>query len=171
MVKRTFYFLALCLFVGSCNAHETSKKNVDIDIKEDLKIYLLTQYDDIKISEIYSKNSSKKDYLKKSLGDALSKEALDVKARDIYFKELSAKSETHLGIVYLHYSSTEQAKKAISQVQHKGFFENTKILTKYVVVNADEINLIIYTESAADKTVLHYMDSISNKVLTNGHNR
>ena len=60
MIKRTFYFLAVCLFVGSCNAHEATKKNLDIDIKEDLKTYLLTQYDDIKISEIYSKNRNKK---------------------------------------------------------------------------------------------------------------
>ena len=109
--------------------------------------------------------------MKKSLGDSLSREALDVKAQDIYFKELSGKAETHLGIIYLHYETTDKAKKAIAQVQQKGFFENTKILTKYVAVNADEINLIVYTESSADKTALNYLDSISNKVLENGHKK
>jgi|GEM_PF-3017097 len=165
MTKKIFYFITLCFLVVSCNAQEVPKKALDVVIKEDLKNYLFTQYEDIKISEIYSKNSNKNDYLQKSLGDSLLKEALDIKAQDIYFKELSATSETHLGVVYFTYASPDKAKKALSGVEQKGFFENTKVLTKYVAVNIDTVNLIVYTESAGDKTVLSYLDSISNKKL------
>ncbi|MES2675137.1 MAG: hypothetical protein V4660_12925 [Pseudomonadota bacterium] len=126
MTKRTFYFIALCFFVSSCNAQEVSKKTLHVDIKEDLKSYLLTQYDDIKISEIYSKNSNKKNYLQKSLGDNLLKEVLDVKSHDVYFKELSAQSETHLGIAYLRHASVDKAKAAISQVEKKVFLKILK---------------------------------------------
>ena len=52
----------------SCNAQETPHTQADVDIKEGLKTYLLSRYDDIKISEVYSKNDNKKDYLEKSLG-------------------------------------------------------------------------------------------------------
>lgn len=168
MAKKIFYFITLCFLVVSCNAQEAPKKALDVVIKEDLKNYLLVQYDDIKISEIYSKKSNKKDYLQKSLGDSLLKEALDIKAQDIYFKELSEKSETHLGVAYLTYASPDKAKKAISGVEQNGFFENTKILTKYVAVNVDAVNLIVYTESAGDKIVLSYLDSIPNKILNTG---
>jgi hypothetical protein len=167
MTKGTLYFIALCFFVVSCNAQEAFQKTLDLDIKEDLKIYLLTRYDDIKISEIYSKNSNKNGYLQKSLGNSLLKEVLDVKTHDIYFKELSAKSETHFGIVYLRYATPDKAKKSLSHVEKKGFFENTKILTQYVAVNIDEVNLIVYTESSADKTALNYLDTIANKFLNN----
>ncbi len=166
MSKKIFYFMVLCFFIASCNAQEASQKDLDALIKEDLKGYLLAQYDDIKISEIYSKSNNKKDYLKKSLGDSLLNDVLDVKANDIYFKELTAKSETHLGVAYISYEASDKAKKALSTVEQKGFFENTKILTRYVAVNIDAVNLIVYTESAADKTVLNYLDSIPGKNLS-----
>ena len=57
----------------SCNAQDVSHTQADVDIKEGLKTYLLSHYDDIKISEVYSKNDNKKAYLQKSLGDALIK--------------------------------------------------------------------------------------------------
>ncbi len=47
----------------------------------------------------------------------------------------------------------------------KDFFENTKILTQYVIVNVDAVNIIVYTESCANKTALNYFDSISDKLL------
>jgi 4-hydroxyphenylpyruvate dioxygenase-like putative hemolysin len=73
-----------------------------------------------------------------------------------------------LGVAYLTYASPDKAKKAISGVEQNGFFENTKILTKYVAVNVDAVNLIVYTESAGDKIVLSYLDSIPNKILNTG---
>lgn len=164
MTKGSFFLIVLCFFTVSCNALEAPQKNAHIDIKEDLKNYLLAQFDDIKISEIYSKNDNKKGYFQKSLGDPLIKEIVDIKAHDIYFKELSAKSETHLGVVYFNYQTPEKAKLAISQIEQKGFFENTKILTKYVAINVDAVNIVVYTESSADKTALSYLDSITNKI-------
>jgi hypothetical protein len=165
MTKGIFYFIAICCFVASCHAQEAPKNFLDVDIKENFKNYLLTEYDDIKISEIYSKNSNKKSYLQKSLGDSLVKEVIDVKSHDIYFKELSLKYEAHLGIAYLRYETAGNAKNAISHIEKKGFFENTKILTKYVVINVDAVNLIVYTESSANKNASAYLDFISSKVF------
>jgi hypothetical protein len=170
MTQKIFCFIALSFFMVACNAQET-KKALDVVIKEDLKSYLLSQYDDIKIAEVYSKDSdkersNKKSYLQKSLGDALLKEARDIKAQDIYFKELTATTETHLGVAYFYYETPDKAKKAIANLEPEGFFENTKILTKYVVVNVDAVNLVVYTESAGNKTVLGYLDSIAKKDLT-----
>lgn len=170
MTQKIFLFIALGFFMVACNAQET-KKALDVIIKEDLKSYLLSHYDNIKIAEVYSKDSdkesiNKKDYLQKSLGNALLKEALGVKAQDIYFKELTATTETHLGVAYFSYETQDKAKKAIANLEPEGFFENTKILTKYVFVNIDAVNLVVYTESAGNKTVLGYLDSIAKKDLT-----
>lgn len=164
MAKGTFCFIALCFLVLSCNAQDVSQANVNGDIKEELKTYLLSHYDDIKISEVYSKSDDKKGYLQKSLGDALVKEVVDIQSHDIYFKELSATSEVHLGVAYLRYETAEKAQKAITQIEQKGFFENTKILTRYVITNVDSRNVILYTESAANKMVLDYLDVASTKL-------
>lgn len=164
MTKGTFCFIALCFFVLSCNAQDASHAKAAVDIKEGLKTYLLSHYDDIKISEVYSKNDNKKSYLEKSLGDALVKKVVDIQSHDIYFKELSATSEVHLGIAYLRYDTQEKAQKAMAQIEQKGFFENTKILTRYVITNIGAKNVIIYTESAANKMVLEYLDIASTKL-------
>lgn len=108
--KSAFYFITLLFFVVSCHAQDASQGGVGLVVKDDLKDYLLTQYDDIKISEVFSKNSDKKSYLKKSLGDLLVKSVLDVKSQDLYFKELSAVSEVHLGVAYCRYETPEKAK-------------------------------------------------------------
>lgn len=158
MAKGTFCFIALCFLVLSCNAQDVSHTKADIDIKEELKTYLLSHYDDIKISEVYSKKDDKKAYLEKSLGDAFVKDVVEFQSHDIYFKELSATSEVHLGIAYLRYETQEKAQKAIAQIEQKSFFENTKILTRYVITNIDSKNVILYTESAANKMVLDYLD-------------
>ena len=76
-----------------------------------------------------------------------------------------AASESHLGVAYCRYETPEKAKEAISKVEQKGFFENTKILTKYVVVNSGTVNLVVYTESSGNKTVIEYLDSIPQKIL------
>lgn len=164
MAKGTFCFITLCFFVLSCNAQDASHTKADVDIKEGLKTYLLSHYDDIKISEIYSKNNDKKAYLGKSLGDAFVKEVVDIQSHDIYFKELSATTEVHLGVAYLRYETPEKAQKAMAQLEPKGFFENTKILTRYVVTNIDSQNVILYTESAANKVVLDYLDVASTRI-------
>ena len=161
MAKGTFCFIALCFLVLSCNAQDASHTKADVDIKEGLKTYLLSHYDDIKISEVYSKNDNRKSYLEKSLGDALVKEVINIQSHDIYFKELSATAEVHLGIAYLRYETQEKAQKAMVQIEQKGFFENTKILTRYVITNIDAQNVILYTESAANKMVLDYLDMAS----------
>ena len=161
MAKGTFCFIALCFLVLSCNAQDASHTKADVDIKEGLKTYLLSHYDDIKISEVYSKNDNKKSYLEKSLGDALVKEVINIQSHDIYFKELSATAEVHLGVAYLRYETQEKAQKAMVQIEQKGFFENTKILTRYVITNIDAQNVILYTESAANKMVLDYLDIAS----------
>jgi hypothetical protein len=165
MTKGILCFMSLCFFVASCHAQETAKETSYLDIKEDFKNYLLTQYNDVKISEIYSKKSNKKDYLKKSLGDLLLKEVLDVKAQDLYFKELSEKFEAHLGIAYLNYKTPDMAKKSLSSVEPKGFFENTKILTQYVATNVGAVNIIVYSESAANKTALNYLGVFTNRLV------
>lgn len=165
MTKGTFFFIALCFFVASCNAQEVSQAKVDVNIKKDLKSYLLSHYDDIKISEVYSKKGDKKGYLQKSLGDTLVKDVVDIQAHDLYFKELSASSEVHLGVAYLRYETPEKARAAVAQVEQKGFFENTKILTRYVVINNDAVNVILYTESAANKIALDYLDVTSSKLI------
>lgn len=167
MTKGTLYFIVLCFFFASCHAQEACQKSLHLDVKEDFKDYLLTQYDDIKISGIYSNNSNKKGYLQKSLGDLLLKEVIDIKAHDIYFKKLSEKSESHLGVAYLHYGTVDKAKKAISSTEKQGFFENTKILTQYVAINGGVVNIIVYTESAANKTALDYLDAVA-KSLAQG---
>lgn len=161
MAKGIFYFITLCFFVLSCNAQDASHTKAYVDIKEGLKTYLLSHYDDIKISEVYSKNDNKKAYLEKSLGDALVKEVVDIQSHDIYFKELSATTEVHLGVAYLRYDTQEKAQKAMAQIEQKGFFENTKILTRYIITNIDAQNVILYTESAANKMVLEYLDIAS----------
>lgn len=48
-------------------------------------------------------------------------------------------------------------------MEQKDFFENTKILTRHVIVNHDSVNVILYTESAANKTALDYLDVMSKK--------
>jgi hypothetical protein len=163
-MKITFFFIALCLLVLSCNAQDAPHIKADVDIKEGLKVYLLSHYDDIKISEIYSKNNNKKAYLEKSLGDAFIEEVVDIQSHDIYFKELSATSEVHLGVAYLRYETPEKAQKAMAQIEQKGFFENTKILTRYAITNIDAQNVILYTESAANKMVLEYLDIASTRL-------
>ncbi|MGM8226941.1 hypothetical protein ACSV5M_10185 [Cellvibrio sp. ARAG 10.3] len=164
MAKGAFCFIALCFLVLSCNAQDAPHTQANVDIKEGLKAYLLSHYDDIKISEVYSKNDNKKAYLEKSLGDALVKEVVDIQSHDIYFRELSATAEVHLGIAYLRYDTQEQAQKAMAQIEQKGFFENTKILTRYIITNIDAQNVILYTESAANKMVLEYLDIASSKL-------
>lgn len=164
MTKGPFCFIALCFLVLSCHAQDVSQTKVHVDLKEELKTYLLSHYDDIKISEVYSKNDDKKGYLLKSLGDALIKDVVEIQSHDIYFKEVSATSEVHLGIAYLRYDTPEKAQKAIAQVEQKGFFENTKILTRYVMTNVDSQNVILYTESAANKMALDYLDVASTKL-------
>lgn len=167
MTKGIFYVIASYFIVIYCHAQEAPQKNLDIDIKQDLKNYLLIKYDDIKISEIYRKNNNKKDFLKTSLGSSLLKEALDINTHHIYFKKLSDDAETHLGIVYLFYETPGKARNAIATIEKSGFFENTRILTKYVAVNADSVNLVVFTESSADKIALEYLDSVSSKIPSN----
>lgn len=60
MPKGTLCFIALCFFVASCDAQEASRVKIDVNIKEDLKNYLLSHYDDIKIAEFFSKKAIKK---------------------------------------------------------------------------------------------------------------
>lgn len=165
MNKNAFYFITLLCFVVSCHAQDVSQGTIKLVVKDDLKDYLLTQYDDIKISEIFSKNSDKKSYLKKTLGDLFVKSVVDIKSQDLYFKELSSVSEVHLGVAYCRYETPEKAKEAISKIEQNGFFENTKILTKYVAVNSGAVNLIVYTESSGNKTVIEYLESIPQKIL------
>lgn len=164
MIK-AFYFTALYLIATYCNAQESCKEILSSNIKEGLKNHLLMQYDDIKISEIYSKSSNKKTYLLNALGHSLLKGATDISSNDLYFKELSEKTEAHIGAACLSYQTSAQAKKAITNIEQKGFFENTKILTQYVAINIDSVNLIVYTESSADKTALTFLDSIHNRKL------
>lgn len=89
---------------------------------------------------------------------------VDIKSHDIYFKEVSATSEVHLGIACLRYETPEKAQKAIAHIEQNGFFENTKILTRYVATNVGSQNVILYTESAANKMVLDYLDVASAKL-------
>lgn len=158
MSKRIFGFLALCFFITACAAEEASTYSIEKDIKDDLKSYLLAQYEAVKLSEIHTKNEDKLPYLRSALGDSFINNVIAVSARDLYFKEISAASEVHLGIAIVRYETSDKAKLAISKIEKKGFFENTKILTQYVAVNKDEINIVMYTESSANKVVLKYLD-------------
>ena len=58
--KSAFYFITLLFFVVSCYAQDVSQGAIKLVVKDDLKDYLLSQHDDIKISEVFSKNSDKK---------------------------------------------------------------------------------------------------------------
>ncbi|PUA29009.1 MAG: hypothetical protein B0W54_11510 [Cellvibrio sp. 79] len=163
--KNVFYFVALLLFVASCHAQDVFQGANGWGAKDDLKDFLLARYDDIEISEIFSKKSDKTNYLKKSLGHLFVKSVLDVKSQDFYFKELSAVSAVHLGVAYCRYETPEKAREAMSRIEQKGFFENTKIATRYVAINSGVVNLIVYTESSGNKTVIEYLDSIPQKIL------
>ena len=123
MAKGTYCFIALCFLALSCNAQDVLHTKINIDVKEEIKTYLLSHYYAIKVSEFYSKNDNKKTYLQKSLGDALVKEVVDIKSHDIYFKEVSATSEVHLGIAYLRYETSEKAQKAIAHIEQNGFLK------------------------------------------------
>ncbi|MFS1524252.1 hypothetical protein ACL7TT_09075 [Microbulbifer sp. 2304DJ12-6] len=133
------------------------------DFEENLKSYLLTKYENFQITELFSKHDDKKQFLKSSLGDDFIKGVVNTKSRELLFKEMSIKTESHVGIAILIYSDEKLAKSALNTIENTSYFENTKILTKYVSHNRGRKNVILYTESSADKLVLEYMSQYFEK--------
>jgi hypothetical protein len=150
----TFFLLSST----TCAHEELSVKSPIQNFDENLERYLFSKYDDFQITEIFSKNDAKKIFLKKSLGESLVKGTIDLESREILFKELPIKTESHVGIAVLIYADEQAAKNALKTIENSGYFENTKILTKYISANKGNINVILYTESSADKVVLDYIE-------------
>lgn len=134
-----------------------------IDFDEDLKSYLFTKFDDFQITEIFSKKDNKESFFRKSLGGDFVKETIKITSREILFKDLSVKSDSHVGLAILNYSNAQSAQQAIKNIEHSGYFENTKILTKYVLKNTGHQNIVLYTESAGDSLATDYIEQYFKK--------
>ncbi|MCK5232154.1 MAG: hypothetical protein KAR13_17920 [Desulfobulbaceae bacterium] len=164
MKAKILFSLLLLISVIACGSGERSAEFSVVEVKENLKSYLFSKFDDFQITEIFSKYENKKTFLEDSLGSEFTRNITTIESQELLFKELSSETDSHIGFVVITYSCDIAAQKAIGSIYPTGFFENTKILTRYVSANKDEINLVIYTESAADKQVLVYLDQYS-KIL------
>jgi hypothetical protein len=66
-------------------------------------------------------------------------------------------SESHIGIASVLYLKKQASKKASENLDKNSYLRNTKILTKYIIINVGAENLVVYSESAADKQVTSFM--------------
>lgn len=48
----------------------------------------------------------------------------------------------------------------MEKIKPKGFLQETKILTPYILVNRGDMNVLVYSESAADELIEGFMDSL-----------
>ena len=158
-MKINILIVTFILLSSAACAHEAlSVKSPIQNFDENLKRYLFSKYEDFQITEIFSKNDGKKIFLKNSLGEDTVKGAINTESRELLFKELPIKSESHVGIAVLIYADEQAAKNALKTIENSGYFENTKILTKYISANKGNINEILYTESSADNVVLDHIE-------------
>jgi hypothetical protein len=158
MLMRLFCTALLLIMFTACNA-EVSNQLVNIErLKNDFEQHVAGYYDEYKISEIKSKSDNKKVFLEKVMGKQLLVGAKSLSYKEIQIQELSKKEVSHLGIAELIYISDEVAKKAYLKSEAKGYFSNTKILTKYVMVNDQNINVIFYSETSLDKVIKTFLE-------------
>jgi hypothetical protein len=159
MLKGLLLVYSLFVFTA-CQASGTDKTEVVNSIESVLINYLYTLYDDFQITEIYSKKDNKMTFLKSSLGENLLVDSSHTQSKELYFKGVSNQSESHIGIASIIYLNKQAAKNASENLDKNGYFRNTKILTKYIIINVGKENLIVYSESAADKQVTAFMEQL-----------
>ena len=152
----------LWLCVASCQANEIKNITQDV-IEEKLESVLSTSFDDFQITKIYSKNDNSHDYIKSSLGLKFIGTALNVNKQEYYFKSLVSKNSSHIGVAIVEYANNIDAKQALNAIESlNGYFEKTKILTKYTIRNEGNLNIVFYTESAADSLVNDILTKLAN---------
>lgn len=160
MKTRHLIFFVLAILSFSCNAGGSDALFSVTGFENNLKGYLFSKYENFQITKIYEKDPNKRSFLEKSLGKEVVSGAGEITAQEFSFKELHEKSGTHIGIAIIKYSTAEKSKTAAKSIEKKGYFENTIILTRYLLLNRGDQNMIVYTESAADKVVLEYLAAL-----------
>jgi len=159
MLMRLFCTALLSIMFTACNAG-VSNQLVNIErLKNDFEQHVAGYYDDYKISEIKSKSDNKKAFLEKVMGKQLLADAKNLNYKEIQVQELSKKEVSHLGIAELIYTSDELAKNAYLKYEKKGYFSNTKILTRYVMVNNQNINVVFYSETSLDEVIKTFLEN------------
>jgi hypothetical protein len=158
--KFTLFFSLLLIFFG-CQAGNNSKSLIINKIESELVEYLYSKYDDFQVTEIFSSKDDKHQYISSGLGNKIIDNSKYISSKELYFKNITNKYESHIGIISIEYQEEKSAKNAYLDIEKKGYFSNTKILTKYLLLNIGKENLIIYSESVADKIVNKFFERLS----------
>ncbi len=157
-LKIIFLILAPVAF-ASCQA-ESSKPYTIYEIEQRLAKKLFESFSDFQITKIYTRNSDHNNFYKTVLGTDILQSTTDIEKQEFFFKPLTDTNNLHLGVAVFTYPDKTSAEKALSSIETSGFFKNTKILTRYQLVNHGKTNILAYTESSADKRVLSYLEAI-----------
>ena len=159
MKTKILLVLLLLTPLTACGDEKVKDELSISTVKSSLKAFLYLEYNDFQIAEIFSRETNKKLFLKNKLSTDFIASVKSVESAELLFRELSSASDSHLGAVILNYSSQADAQKAKGTIEPSGFFKQSKILTRYIVVNKKTRNLVVYTESVGDELVLKFIES------------
>lgn len=160
MKTRHLILFVLATISFSCNAGKSDSIFSIAGFENNLQSYLSSKYENFQITKIYEKDPGKRSFLGKSLGKSVVAGADGIVAQEFNFKQLHENSGTHIGIAIITYPTDQKSKAAAKGIKKEGYFENTIILTRYLFINRGVQNLVVYTETAADKVVLDYLDTL-----------
>jgi hypothetical protein len=159
-ITRLIFTVYILLLFSACQASGIDKSEMVDFVKSDLVTYLYSKYSDFQVTEIYSKNDNKKSFLKSSLSEGFIANVTHIASKELYFKDLAKQTASHIGIACVIYIDEASAKRASKKLDRTGYFSNTKILTKYITVNLGKENLVVYSESSADKVVSSFFNRL-----------
>lgn len=135
----TFASLFLLLLLWGNTVFATAESSVQEQqaLRQSLEVYLLSKYEQVKLTQILSQQDHPKARLEKALGLDFSLDTQEVLANHYYFSDISNTKSlgVHLGVFVVRYHDESAAKKALNKVEQEGFFAGTKILTRYRIIN------------------------------------
>ena len=156
-----FIFMSIILSLAlSCTAEDCKDISLN-EVESNLIQSLGHSYEEFQITKLYSKKQNHLDYFKQVLTPKFSNYIAQVEKEEFFFKGITEVTDAHIGVAIFTYKSKKIAKEALSNIETNGYFRNSKILTKYYLVNCGSKNILSYTESSADKRALNYLESIT----------
>jgi hypothetical protein len=107
--------------------------------------------------------SIKQNYIRIIVRDNLNKSLLtsvrNVSGTDFWFIPTGSQSETQIVLLILEYPNRETASRMAKQLStRKGYFKNTKILTRFSYTTVGNQLAIVFTENAGNEALIKFID-------------
>lgn len=155
-------FLILSLAVSSLANGDNSADALIENIKKEFLQIAAADIKDYRLCELYSKNEDKKAFVEKTLQKDFTKNMKNIQWKEMQFREETAKSNLHLGVIVIQYMTNQDAINPVTRVQTRpvNYLANSKILTRYIAIRDNENVAFIYSETFIDDKIKALLDKL-----------